>query len=102
MKKTNYQYILNIKKLERKPLIAKGLKLCEEVGELASELLKFKNYKKSTELKRDIKQKILLESSDILYILYSVLAEVGFSEKEIEHALLNKIKEREKTYRSRK
>lgn len=71
-------------KLENKGTLAeKGLKLTEEVGELAAELLKITGYKHTTDTKAQALKNSLLESVDSMIMIFLILNELGFSKEEI-------------------
>jgi NTP pyrophosphatase (non-canonical NTP hydrolase) len=64
-------------------IVDKGLKLSEEVGELAAEILKLRGIKFTELNEQEIKKKILLESCDVLIMIFSIMYEMNFSKEEI-------------------
>lgn len=64
-------------------IVDKGLKLSEEVGELAAEILKLRGIKFSELDEDEIKKRILLESCDVLIMIFSIMDEMNFSKEEI-------------------
>jgi phosphoribosyl-ATP pyrophosphohydrolase len=89
-----YEQIKLLNQKEPKDLIAKGLKLCEESGELAAEILKLKGLKSTREVRSTINRNIVLEGADCLFILFQILSENNVSISAIENALKNKINKR--------
>jgi len=93
-KKSNLDYIFELTKEssliessakgEINPVI-KALKLCEESGELAAEVLKLIEYKfnKLGESKNEIKNNILLESVDCMIVVFDILNKFGFTINQI-------------------
>ena len=70
-------------KLENKGTLAeKGLKLTEEVGELAAEILKITGYKHTKDTVEQAIQNSLLESVDSLIMIFLILHELGFSKED--------------------
>ena len=70
-------------KYEKHGILERGLKLGEEYGELAAEILKLKEYKRTLESKDQIKNNILLEATDCLIMVYDILINMGFTKSEI-------------------
>lgn len=61
----------------------KGLKLMEEVGELATEILKSKGSEHSNLDDNQIRNNLLLESCDVMIMIFSIMYQMGFSKQEI-------------------
>ena len=79
-----YSLVQNVVKLENKGTLSdKGLKLCEEVGELAAELLKFSGYKHSNDTPEQYTQKALLESVDCMIMIFHIMIDLGFTKQQI-------------------
>lgn len=78
-----FDSVKNVSNLEKEGIIERGLKLGEEYGELSAEILKFVGYKRSEESKEDIKNKILLESTDCLIMIFDIMSQLGFTREEI-------------------
>lgn len=79
-----YDLVKNACKLERKVTIAeKGLKLTEEVGELAAELLKLTGYKHTNDTREEALQKSLLESVDTMIMIFGIMIHLGFTKQQI-------------------
>lgn len=70
-------------KYEKNGILERGLKLGEEYGELAAEILKLKEFKRTLESKEQIKKNILLEATDCLIMVYDILTNMGFTKGEI-------------------
>lgn len=76
--------ILTINKKEPKTPIEVMVKVQEECGELAVELLKHIDRKGSNgDTKSIIRRKILEESCDVIITITSILGKFGFNEKDI-------------------
>ena len=70
--------------LEKQVTLAeKGLKLTEEVGELSAELLKITGYKYTNDTKEEATQKALLESCDVLIMIFGLMIQLGFTKQQI-------------------
>ena len=79
-----YDLVKNACQLERPVSIAeKGLKLTEEVGELAAELLKLTGYKHTNDTKEEAIQKSLLESTDTMIMIFAIMIQLGFTKQQI-------------------
>jgi NTP pyrophosphatase (non-canonical NTP hydrolase) len=70
----------------------KGLKLTEEVGELAAELLKITGYKHTTDTKEEATKKALLESVDTMIMIFSIMNYLNFDKKQIVEMTESQIK----------
>ncbi len=75
--------IKRVARLEKKSLITRGLKLCEEAGELAAEILKYYDEKpmKEGETKEIVLSKIHLEATDSLLMACDILIKSGATDK---------------------
>lgn len=78
-----YDLVSKASKFEKNGLIEKGLKLGEEYGELSAEILKYTEYKRTTENKDSIKENILLESTDCLIMIFDIMSNMGFTKEQI-------------------
>ena len=59
------------------------MKLTEEVGELAAELLKITGYKYTKDTKEEAMQKALLESTDTMIMIFGIMVQLGFTKQQI-------------------
>jgi HTH-type transcriptional regulator/antitoxin HigA len=78
-------------KSDQNGIIKRGLKLSEESGELAAEILKLVDYKSHNLTKDQIKQNMLLESVDCLIMVFDIMTHVGFTKKEIVNMAENQV-----------
>jgi hypothetical protein len=79
-----YDLVKNACELEKTFTIAeKGLKLAEEVGELSAELLKITGYKHTNDTKEEAIQKALLESCDVLIMIFGLMIQLGYTKQQI-------------------
>jgi HTH-type transcriptional regulator/antitoxin HigA len=78
-----FDLITTSSQYEKHGLLERGLKLGEEYGELAAEILKLKEYKRTLESKDQIKQNILLEATDCLIMVCDILTHMNFTKEEI-------------------
>ena len=79
-----YDLVKNACDLEKQVTLAeKGLKLTEEVGELSAELLKITGYKYTNDTKEEATQKALLESCDVLIMIFGLMIQLGFTKQQI-------------------
>ena len=79
-----YSLVQKCTKFETKGTLSdKGLKLCEETGELAAELLKFSGYKYSNDTPEEYTQKALLESVDCMIMIFDIMIYLGFTKQQI-------------------
>lgn len=70
--------------LEKKSLITRGLKLCEEAGELAAEILKYEGEKGSKGKNREqILYDMHLECIDCYLMIMDILVKSGATNKRI-------------------
>lgn len=82
--KSAIQKIIEINKTELKTPIEVMVKIQEECGELAAEMLKFIGKKGSNgDSKRVIRNKILEEACDIIITSTSIIQKFGFQEKDM-------------------
>lgn len=72
-----------IDKSEKFGIVERGLKLSEESGELAAEILKLIGFKNSELGKEQIKQDMLLESVDCLIMVFDIMTYMGFTKQQI-------------------
>lgn len=70
----------------------KGLKLTEEVGELAAELLKITGYKHTNDTKEEATKKALLESVDTMIMVFSIMNYLEFDKNQIVEMTESQIK----------
>lgn len=76
--------VRQVSKLERRSLLARGLKLNEEAGELAAEILKYLGEKgKNGKTKEEVLDHLRLEGIDCLLMSMDILCHVGTSDKQI-------------------
>lgn len=70
-----------ISKLEPKSLAERGLKLCEENGELAAEIFKLLGKKKTNQSKKETLEHLREEAVDCLIMAMDILVNVKTSDK---------------------
>jgi NTP pyrophosphatase (non-canonical NTP hydrolase) len=68
---------------DTKPLVARGLKLCEESGELAAEILKYQGYKGTPDDQDEILDHLHLEAVDVMIMAMDILVTTGAKNKKI-------------------
>lgn len=73
-------------------LADKGLKLMEEVGELAAEILKLTGVKYSNLNQIQNRSNLLLESCDVMIMTFSIMNQMGFTKQEIVETTQSQIK----------
>ncbi len=79
-----FQIVRNASKdSEKSELVTKALKLNEEVGELAAEVLKDCGYKKSSLNKREIRERIIEEGVDSLVMIIDILNSIDATDSEM-------------------
>ena len=83
--------VRTISKLEKKTLVARGLKLCEEAGELAAEILKYKGEKNSHKCKKEILIDLHLEAVDCMLMAMDILVHTGATDKEITYIIRSQL-----------
>lgn len=92
-----YNIIKKISDFDKKgTILERGLKLSEETGELSAEILKSTNYKYHNNTQEEIRNNILLESSDCLIIVFDILNKLGFTKSEIIQMIKSQLKKWEK------
>jgi len=76
--------VRKVSKLETKSLVARGLKLNEEAGELAAEILKLEGMKGARgKSRKEILYDLHLEAIDCLLMAMDILVHTGATEKRI-------------------
>ena len=76
--------VKKVSRLEKKSLVARGLKLNEEAGELAAEILKLKGMKgRKGKSKTEVLYDLHLEAVDCLLMSMDILVHTGATEKRI-------------------
>jgi len=79
-----YEMVREASQLDTKgTLVERGLKLCEETGELAAEILKSVGYKYHRDTPEQIRKGILLESVDCMIMVLDILNKAGYAKEEI-------------------
>ncbi len=73
----------DIVKSEKYGIVERGLKLSEETGELAAEILKLVGFKNCDESKEQIKENMLLESVDCLIMVFDIMTHIGYTKQQI-------------------
>lgn len=89
MNKQLLQYIAHLSKQDKKTISQKGLKIVEELGELAKELLPYDNAFATTH-RFPNKEKILEESVDVILTALSIAYSLDFTDEEIDTMMVNK------------
>ena len=87
-----FEKMISYNKTERKTLSEKALKLTEESGELAAEILKLMG-RKGTHGKTlpKVKFDALLELADIQLMVASICDELGYTHEDLCNAIINKL-----------
>ena len=80
-----------ISRLEPKSLAERGLKLCEENGELAAEIFKLLGKKKTNQTKKETLEHLREEAVDCLIMALDILVKVKTSDKTINRILNAKL-----------
>ena len=76
--------VRKVSKLEKKSLVARGLKLNEEAGELAAEILKLEGMKGAKgKTRKEILYDLHLEAIDCMLMSMDILVYTGATEKRI-------------------
>ena len=76
--------VRKVSKLEKRSLLARGLKLNEEAGELSAEILKFLGEKgRKGKTKLEVLDHLRLERIDCLLMSMDILCHIGTSDKQI-------------------
>ena len=77
--------LIKASKSENRSLVARGLKLNEEAGELAAEILKYKGMKSTKgKTKKEVLYDLHLEAVDCLIMAFDVLVATGATNKRID------------------
>lgn len=91
--KSAIKHIITINKKEPKSAMEVMVKLQEECGELAAEMLKYIGKKGSKgQNKKQIRMNILEEGCDTIITVVSVLEKFGFSEEDLSKMIIKKCK----------
>jgi NTP pyrophosphatase (non-canonical NTP hydrolase) len=91
--------VKKISRLEKKSLVERGLKLNEEAGELAAEILKLKGLKGSSKSKKEILFDLHLEAIDCLLMAMDILVHTKASEKRIEQIMNSQLDKWERGFK---
>ena len=76
--------VRKVSKLEKRSLLARGLKLNEEAGELSAEILKFLGEKgKKGKTKEEVLDHLRLEAVDVWLMAADILCHTDTSDKQI-------------------
>lgn len=86
-----FDEVKSTSELEKPGILERGLKLTEECGELAAEILKLEGFKRTDESEEVIKEKILLESTDCLIMVLDIMSQMGFSKEQIHEMSMKQI-----------
>jgi NTP pyrophosphatase (non-canonical NTP hydrolase) len=77
--------VRKVSKLETKNLVERGLKLTEEVGELSTEILRYKQLKSADGLTAEqVMHNLQYEAVDVMLMAMDILAYTGASDSKIE------------------
>jgi NTP pyrophosphatase (non-canonical NTP hydrolase) len=77
--------VKKVSRLEKKTLVERGLKLNEEAGELAAEILKLEGLKGANgKTRKQILYDLHLEAIDVMLMAQDVLVHTGATEERIE------------------
>ena len=80
-------------------MVERGLKLNEEAGELAAEILKLKGLKGSSKSKKEILFDLHLEAIDCLLMAMDILVHTKASEKRIEQIMNSQLDKWERGFK---
>jgi len=97
----NLRKLRSVSKKEGKDIIARGLKLNEEAGELSAEILKYKGHKGSDKTKQEILKDLQEEAIDTLIMALDILVYTGAKEKQIAKVMDKKLDKWLKNLRKR-
>jgi len=76
--------VRKVSKLEKRSLLARGLKLNEEAGELAAEILKYLGEKgRNGKTEREVLDHLRLEAVDVLLMSMDLLCHTNTGDKQI-------------------
>jgi hypothetical protein len=76
--------LVDISSKDRRPLIPRGLKLCEEAGECAAEILKYSGYKgRKGKTEKQVLNHLRLEAVDCLIMAMDILVATKTADKQI-------------------
>ena len=81
-----------VSRLEPKNLVERGLKLCEENGELAAEIFKLLGKKKSQVTKKQTLANLREEAVDCLIMSMDILAHTNTSNRQVKRLFDKKMK----------
>ena len=89
--------VRKVSKLEKRSLLARGLKLNEEAGELSAEILKLLGEKgKKGKTKEEVREHLHLEGVDCLLMAMDILCHTGATDKDITKIMNSQLKKWEK------
>jgi NTP pyrophosphatase (non-canonical NTP hydrolase) len=92
--------VKQVSRKERKSLVSRGLKLNEEAGELAAEILKFVGEKGAKgKSKKEILADLHLEAVDCLLMAMDILVHTGASEKVISRIMNSQLNKWERNFK---
>lgn len=76
--------VRKVSKLEKRSLLARGLKLNEEAGELAAEILKLLGEKgRKGKTKDEVREHLHLEAVDVMLMAMDILCHTGATDRDI-------------------
>lgn len=85
--------VKEVTRLEKKSLVARGLKLNEEAGELAAEILRLKGMKGAKgKTKQQILDDLHLEAVDCMLMAFDILVHTGASDKKVTSIMNSQLK----------
>lgn len=92
--------VIQVSKLEKKSLVSRGLKLNEEAGELAAEILKYVGEKGAKgKSQKEILADLHLEAVDCLLMAMDILVHTGASNKVISKIMKSQLNKWEKNFK---
>lgn len=92
MKDSITQQIIKLSRKERKPIMARVVKLAEEHGELAAAILREEGWKGMGKYTKETNHdNVLEEGCDVMIIVLSLLAKYKFTEDEIDEMMQKKL-----------
>ena len=84
--------VRKLSKLEKRPLLGRSVKLMEEAGELAAEILRLENMKsRKGKSKEQVLYDLHLEAVDCMLMAMDILAHTGATDARIKSIMKNQV-----------
>lgn len=94
--------VVEVSKREKKSLDRRGLKLCEEAGELAAEILKYLGEKGSNgKTKKQILAALHLEAVDCMLMAWDILVHTGATDKTVSKIMKRQLNKWERNFKKK-